>query len=91
MVSFQVADDRFNGTSSLVPAPFTWLHAAFALVGQVDCCPVQCVGHSLVTFIAVGVARFDAGYLCCLFECFFQGVAIVRVAIFSLSANDPVV
>ena len=36
VVSFQVTDNRFNGTSSLVPCPFTWLHAALSFVGQVD-------------------------------------------------------
>jgi hypothetical protein len=32
---FCVADDRLDGVSSFVPAPFAWLHALLALVGQV--------------------------------------------------------
>ena len=91
MVSFQVADDRFNGTSSFVPAPFTWFHAVLALVGQVDCGPIQCVGYALVAFVIVSVAWLDAGYLCCLFQCFLQGMTIVRVTVFGLGTDDPVV
>ena len=87
VVSFQMAYDRFNGTSSLVPAPLTWLHTALALVGQVDGGTVQCAGHSLVAFVAVSVAWLDAGYLCCLFQCFLQGMTIVRVTVFGLGTD----
>ena len=86
-----MANYRFNGTSSLVPAPLTGLHTVLAFVGQMYSSTVQGAGYSLVAFVAVSVAWLDTGYLCCLLQCCLERMSVIRVAVFCLGADDPVV